>query len=111
METNAEYEALMKQADEYRRRAQQVLKAQRKEVIAQVRATIKKYDITARELGFEAEKRLQKQERAQKVMRVGDKEWVVRPGRKPAWLREALERGDTIETVELKEAAEEYPLN
>lgn len=94
------YDELMAQAEALRQQAQELLKQERAGVIADIRAKMAKYGITAEELaggGRGGRKRGARAKAEPKYRGPNGETWSGGPGRKPGWVRAILEAGGDIE--------------
>ena len=94
------YDELMAQAEALRQQAQELLKQERAGVIADIRAKMAKYGISAEELASGARGGRKRGTRAKAVPKYrgpNGETWSGGPGRKPGWVRAILDAGGDIE--------------
>lgn len=108
------YSDVLKQIDDLKKEAEALRKAELKSIIADLKKTIKQYEITAEDLGLvEVEKRkyTKKEDGEAKPATVvapkyqdpsnSENKWTGR-GRAPKWFADQLQAGKTKESMEIK---------
>lgn len=93
-----ELEKIQQQIQELQKKANEIQQQKKSAVIEEVKAKIKAYGLTAKDLGFGAVEK-HEDKRSQPVAikyRDGDNTWTGR-GRKPKWLEEKLASGSKLE--------------
>lgn len=94
-----ELEQIQQQIEELQRKAQEIQQQKKAAVLEEVRAKIKAYGLTAKELGLSSTEKASDDKRSQPVAikyRDGENTWTGR-GRKPKWLQEKLDSGSNLE--------------
>lgn len=95
-----ELEQIQQQIEELQKKAQELQQQKKSAVLEEVRAKIKAYGLTAKELGFGAVEKTE-DKRSQPVpikYRSGEQTWTGR-GRKPKWLEVYLANGGELEDI------------
>lgn len=93
-----ELEKIQQQIQELQKKANELQQQKKSAIIEEVKAKIKAYGLTAKELGLGAVEK-HEDKRSQPVAikyRDGDNTWTGR-GRKPKWLEEKLASGSKLE--------------
>lgn len=93
-----ELEQIQQQIAELQKKAQTIQQQKKAEVLEDVKAKIKAYGLTAKELGLGSVEKSE-DKRSQPVAikyRSGEQTWTGR-GRKPKWLEEKLATGSKLE--------------
>ena len=96
----ATYTELMVQAQALMAQAEHARKSERADVLADIKSRMKQYGITPADLGGSggSKKAVKSKSSALPKFRGPNGElWAGGPGRKPEWVRTALERGKSIE--------------
>ena len=95
-----ELELIQQQIAELQKKAQEIQQQKKAEVLEEVRAKIKAYGLTAKELGFgNVEKTEDKRSQPVAIKyRSGNETWTGR-GRKPKWLEVYLANGGKLEDI------------
>lgn len=96
------YNELMAQAQALMRQAEQARKIELGAVIEDIKSKIKQFNITAADLGLsDTKKGSPKIKAAPKYRGPNGEPWSGGPGRKPAWVRLALEQGKDLEAFKI----------
>lgn len=96
----ANYSELMAQAQALMAQAEQARKSELASVVADIKAKMKQYGITAADLGGSASTRgaaKTKSKAPAKYQGPNGELWAGGPGRKPEWVRAVLASGKSIE--------------
>jgi DNA-binding protein H-NS len=95
----ANYSELMAQAQSLMAQAEQARKAELASVVADIKAKMKEYGITAADLGGVGGKKTAKSKSSAPAKFKGPNGelWAGGPGRKPEWVRNVLASGKSIE--------------
>lgn len=86
------YAVLKAKAEELMRQAEEARKSERNEVIAEIKAKIADYELSARDLGFGAAPKKSSKAAGVKYRGPAGETWSGR-GRQPLWLSEAVAAG------------------
>lgn len=95
-----ELEKIQQQIEELQKKAHEIQQQKKSAVLEEVRAKIKAYGLTAKELGFGGVEKTE-DKRSQPVpikYRSGEQTWTGR-GRKPKWLEVYLANGGKLEDI------------
>jgi DNA-binding protein H-NS len=96
-----ELEQIQKQIEELQKKADELASRKKATVIDEVKAKIKAYGLTAKELGFTSTEKTSEDKRSLPVAikyRSGEQTWTGR-GRKPKWLEVFLTNGGKLEDI------------
>ena len=94
----ANYSELMAQAQALMAQAEQARKAEMASVVADIKAKMKAYGITAADLGGSSSgKKSSKSAAPAKFKGPNGELWAGGPGRKPEWVRTLLAAGKSVE--------------
>lgn len=100
----ATYSELMAQAQALMAQAEQARKAELANVIADIKAKMKEFDLSFADLGGSSVGRKASKAKAASVAKFrgpNGELWSGGPGRKPDWVREALAAGKDIEAFRI----------
>ena len=95
-----ELEKIQAQIEELQKKAQELQQQKKSAIIDEVKAKIKAYGLTAKELGFSSAEKTENK-RSQPVpikYKSGEQTWTGR-GRKPKWLEVYLANGGKLEDI------------
>lgn len=94
-----ELEKVLSQIADLQNKARELQQKKKSAVIEEVKAKIKQFGLTARELGFSSPAAKSDDRRTVAVKyRLGDNAWTGR-GRKPKWVEDHLASGGTLESL------------
>ena len=104
----ATYQELREQAEKLLAEAERMREQEIVDAIAQIKEKIRLYDLTAEDLGFarQAARGPRGKAGAQVIKYRGPngEPWAGGPGRKPAWVAQALKEGRSLEDFAVKNA-------
>lgn len=94
-----ELEEVLSQIADLQNKARELQLHKKSAVIEEVKAKIKQFGLTARDLGLSTSGVKEDSRRSVAVKyRLGDKTWTGR-GKKPKWVQEYLDNGGALETL------------
>jgi DNA-binding protein H-NS len=91
------YEDLKKKADEILRLAEEARAREAAEVVARIRTDVRNYKLTIEDIFPGALKSIRAEVKGVKYKGPNGETWVGGPGRKPKWIRDAIDSGEGIE--------------